>query len=342
MPRTVAARRNLIPSTLRPASMPRNPPLMLCTLVKDFGEGSDWIFEPKLDGLRALATVDRGSRVELISRNDKPQNAIFPEIVDGLKRCAKQPVMLDGEIVCLDANGQASFRLLQQRFHVTDAKRLLERLRRLPTQFFVFDILYFDRYDLRSLPLEQRKRILHHAIAWREPIREIEFITRRGKQFFQRTCKSGGEGIIAKRVDSPYTGDRSDAWLKIKCSGRQEFVIGGFTDPQRSRVGLGALLVGYYDDDGKIFRYAGKVGTGFDNEMLQDLRSRLEKLQIDRSPFSDDAAPSGEFVHYVRPKLVAEIEYAEWTQNDLLRQPRFEGLREDKPATAVRRERPKV
>ena len=210
---------------------------MLCTLVKDVVEGPGWIFEPKLDGLRILAIVQPENRIQLISRNDKPQNGIFPEIVDGLRRCVKKTAMLDGEIVSLDTNGQASFRLLQQRFHVTDASRLQERMRRFPAQLFVFDVLYFDRCDLRSLPLEQRKRILHEAINWREPIREIDFVTREGRQFFQRTCKSGGEGIIAKRLDSPYTGERSDAWLKIKCSGRQEFVIGGFTDPQRSRVG---------------------------------------------------------------------------------------------------------
>jgi bifunctional non-homologous end joining protein LigD len=326
---------------LKPALMPRDPPLMLCSLVDAPFDGREWIFEPKLDGLRVVCRIDGKGGVDLVSRNDKPQAGMFPDIVDALRRATTRPVMLDGEIVALDDRGRSSFRLLQQRFHVTNPSRLRERTERFPAHLYVFDLLYLDRYDLRDLPLEQRKQLLHSAVRWNERIHEIDVIRGKGTPFFRRTCDEGGEGIVAKRLDSQYTGERGEAWLKIKCSGRQEFVIGGFTDPQRSRVGLGALLVGYYDNDGETFRYAGKVGTGFNREMLLDLRSRLDKLRADDSPFAGNVAPAGENVHYVKPKLVGEFAYAEWTQNDLLRQPRFEGLREDKRATSVRRERAK-
>ena len=163
----------------------------------------------------------------------------------------------------------------------------------------------------------------------------------KGRTLWRQACREGSEGIIGKHLDSPYIHGRSSWWVKIKCIGRQEFVIGGFTDPQRSRVGLGALLVGYYDADGETFRYVGKVGTGFNHQMLADLRARLDKIRINNSPFAGTEWPRGEHVHYVKPKLVAEIAFAEWTQNDLLRQPRFEGLREDKDPTTVRRERPR-
>jgi bifunctional non-homologous end joining protein LigD len=154
-------------------------------------------------------------------------------------------------------------------------------------------------------------------------------------------CRAGEEGILAKHWGAPYIAGRGAGWVKVKCVGRQEFVIGGFTDPQRSRVGLGALLVGYYDDRGR-FTYAGKVGTGYTRETLLDLRDLLGRIETGRSPFAAGDPPWGGQVHWVRPKYVAEIGFAEWTQNGLLRQPRFEGLREDKPARQVRRERPTV
>ncbi|MCA1686929.1 MAG: hypothetical protein LC745_13360, partial [Planctomycetia bacterium] len=176
---------------------------------------------------------------------------------------------------------------------------------------------------------------------WSDRVRRTEFTPGDGAALLKKACEDGQEGIVGKRLDGRYVGGRSDAWVKIKCVGRQEFVVGGWTDPQRSRVGLGALLVGYYDDRGERFQYAGKVGTGYTRDDLNDLRRRLDPLGRETSPFDSGDPPTGEGVHWVEPLLVAEIGFGEWTQNGLLRQPRFEGLRPDKPPRACRRERPK-
>jgi bifunctional non-homologous end joining protein LigD len=313
---------------------------MLCALVDQPFDDPNWIFEPKLDGLRVICRFDGGEWV-LLSRNGKRQNFILPEIVQGLRRAVTKPILLDGEVVCLDENGQSSFRLLQQRFHLTNEAEVQRRMQRFPAKLFLFDILFNESGDVRDLTLAERKKLLKRAVRWKDPIHNTPATAAKGIELFNQTCAAHGEGIIAKRLDSRYSGDRSGAWLKIKCSGRQEFVVGGFTDPQRSRVGLGALLVGYYEPYGRTLRYAGKVGTGFTNEVLLDLRKRLDALMIPRSPFvNTQDVPRAAGVHFVEPRLVAEIAFAEWTQNDLLRQPRFEGLREDKKPTQVRRERP--
>jgi bifunctional non-homologous end joining protein LigD len=313
---------------------------MLCSLVAEPFDSPEWIFEPKYDGLRVICRFD-GSQLQLISRNDKPQNLQFPDVVSALKRAIGKPVILDGEIVCLDSKGQSSFRLLQQRFHLTDEIEIARRVEQFPAYLYAFDILYFEDQDLRDRPLVERKRRLRSAVRWSSQIRLTPVTRGKGVEMFKKTCRAGGEGIVAKRLSSRYLAERSGDWLKIKCSGRQEFVIGGWTDPQRSRVGLGALLVGYYSDDGKQLIYAGKVGTGFTRQTLLDLREKLDKIKSSGNAFDAGNPPTGEHVHWVKPKLVAEIAYAEWTQNGLLRQPRFEGLRPDKKPTSVRRERAK-
>lgn len=314
---------------------------MLVTLVEKPFNDPNWIFENKLDGLRVICRFD-GRGLTMLSRNDLPQETAFPEIVAGFKKALRKRAILDGEIVCFDEHGQASFRNLQQRFHVSNAVAIHQRAKLYPAFIYLFDILYFDQYDVRDLPLKDRKRLLRKAIKrWRSPILWTEAIPGKGVELFQQTCARHGEGIVAKRLDSPYVDYRSGAWLKIKCSGRQEFVIGGFTDPQKSRVGLGALLVGYNSDDRKDFVYAGKVGTGFTNEMLTDLRKRLDQIEVDHPPFTKGKILRGKHVHWVKPKLVGEVAYAEWTQHDLLRQPKFEGLREDKNPKSVVREKPK-
>ncbi|HEY7087954.1 MAG TPA: non-homologous end-joining DNA ligase [Tepidisphaeraceae bacterium] len=314
---------------------------MLCTLVKDAFDDQAWIFEPKLDGMRLLVRFD-GTNLTLLSRNQKSQNLQFPEIVEGLAESLHKPAILDGEIVSLDEYGQSRFRHLQQRFHVEDPSEIKARARRFPAYLYVFDILWLSGNDLTAQPLERRKAILKRAVAWSSVIRHTRSVTGKGIQMLRQACREGSEGIIAKRLGAPYLpGERSGDWLKIKCLGRQEFVIGGFTDPQRSRVGLGALLVGYYDDTGSRLIYAGKVGTGFTNEDLLSLRKQLDKFETSTNVFDEGNPPRGPQVHSVRPKLVAEIAYAEWTQNGLLRQPRFEGLRTDKSSPEVRLERPK-
>ena len=311
---------------------------MKCTLVAEAFDDPEWIFEPKLDGLRVLVRFD-GQQVELLSRNDKPQNFPFPDVVESVRRGLSGPAVLDGEICCLGEDGQSSFRALQQRFHLANQREVERRAAKHPAYLFAFDILWFNGHDVRDQPLEQRAKLLRKALHRNRHVRIVEGKPRYGRKLLDAACARRSEGIIGKRLGSRYVGHRISDWIKLKCLGRQEFVIGGFTDPQRSRVGLGAILVGYYDRD-RQFNYAGKVGTGFTNDVLRDLRQRLEKLETKTSPF-DRRSPRAAGVHWTQPKLVAEIAFGEWTQNDLLRQPRFAGLREDKKPEEVVRERAK-
>jgi bifunctional non-homologous end joining protein LigD len=320
--------------------MPRAPFPMLCTLVAQPFDDPDWIFEPKFDGLRVLGRFD-GKNLVLLSRNQKSQNLQFPEIVAGLHEAMNRPAIVDGEVVCLDEHGRSSFRSLQQRFHIQDPAEIKTRMEQHPAEIYLFDLLYVERYDVTVLPLTERKMLLRALVRWSGRVHWTDFQSEKGQALYRQACKSGSGGIVGKRAASHYVQSRSDWWVKIKCIGRQEFVIGGFTDPQRSRVGLGALLFGYYSDDGKRLIYAGKVGTGYDRETLLELRQRLDKLQKRQTPFDQGDAPRGKRVHWVTPRLVAEIAFSEWTQNGLLRQPRFEGLRPDKAPRQCRREKPK-
>jgi bifunctional non-homologous end joining protein LigD len=325
--------------TLKPTTMPKHPPLMQCTLVAEPFDDPNWIFEPKLDGLRVLCWFD-GRHQHLLSRQYKAQNTQFPEVMNALHTSLPYPVILDGEVVCLDANGNSSFRLLQQRLHLHDPTVIEARMRQYPAYLYIFDLLYLDHYDVSGLPLEQRKGLLSQSVRWSDRIRWTEYTPEKGTQLFQDKCERGGEGVVGKHRQSLYVPGRSRSWVKIKCLSRQEFVIGGFTDPKGSRVGLGALLVGYYSDDGRSLIYAGKVGTGYSRPMLLELRRQLEPLEQGRSPFDQGDPPRGAGVHWVSPALVAEIAFAEWTHHDKLRQPRFVGLRLDKRPEECRRERP--
>jgi bifunctional non-homologous end joining protein LigD len=311
---------------------------MMATLVSGPFEHPDWVFEPKFDGLRVLAYFD-GRDVRLVSRNDKPQETAFPDVAAALRKTLRRPAVVDGEVVCFDDTGRTSFRAIQQRFHLTKAVDIEFRSQRFPAYLYLFDLLWFDGEDMTAEPLSDRKRLLRRAVRWSDRVRWTESEAGRGKARFEAACRRGDEGIMAKLATSRYVAGRSGAWVKIKCTGRQEFVIGGFTDPQRSRVGLGALLVGYYDGDKLV--YAGKVGTGYTYDTLLDLRRRINGLEQTASPFGGGKMPHGRGVHWVRPQLVAEIAFAEWTQHGLLRQPRFKGLRTDKPPREIRRERPR-
>jgi bifunctional non-homologous end joining protein LigD len=312
---------------------------MAATLVDRPFDHPGWIFEPKLDGLRVLVRFD-GRNLSLLSRNDKPQEAAFPDVAAALRTALTRPAVLDGEIVCFDDQGRTSFRALQQRFHLLDPAEIRARAEQYPASIFLFDLLWLAGRDLTGEPLSERKRLLREAVRWSDRVRWTEFREGEGTALFRAACRRGEEGIMGKLLTSPYVGRRDPAWVKIKCVGRQEFVIGGFTDPQRSRVGIGALLVGYYQG-GRIV-YAGKVGTGYTREDLLDLRRHLDRLTRARSPFEAGEPPAGPRVHWARPELVAEIAFAEWTQNGLLRQPRFEGLRTDKDPRECRRERPRA
>ena len=332
-------RRQSALGSLKPGPLPRFVPPMLCTLISDPFDDQAWIFEPKFDGQRILGRFD-GRKVQLLSRYGHDDTLWFPEIPGALKASLTKPALIDGEIVSLDKNGKPVFRLLQQRFHLRNQEEIRRRANEFPAYFYVFDLLYIERYDIRSLPLIERKNLLREAMKWSERIRWTEFKSRNGVRLFHEACRRHQEGIIGKRCQSLYVSKRSRDWVKIKCVNEQELVIGGFTDPQGSRAALGALLVGYYEPDGKTLVYAGKVGTGFNQEMLVDLRRRLERLERSQSPFQKGELPRGPGIHWVKPELVAEIGFTEWTQNNMLRHPRFEGLRTDKKAREVRRETP--
>ena len=325
--------------SLKPSPFPERVQPMLCTLISEPFDDPNWIFEPKFDGQRMLGRFD-GRKVGLISRLGNDDAHWFPELIGPFQKSLGKRGVVDGEIVCLDEHGRSSFRMLQQRFHLSDPREIARRAELFPAYFYLFDILYIDRYDVTALPLIERKKILRDAVKWRDRIRWTEFKPRYCTRLFREACRRGEEGIIGKLIDSRYVFRRSRDWVKIKCLARQEFVIGGFTEPQGSREGIGALLVGYYEPDGKTLVYAGKVGTGFDHEMLIDLRRRLEPLEQRHSPFLKGDPPQGPGVHWVKPKLVAEIAFTEWTQHNSLRHPRFEGLRMDKKAREVRREVP--
>jgi DNA ligase D-like protein (predicted ligase) len=306
---------------------------MLATLADEPPPAGGWLYEPKLDGVRVLIFAGRG-RIHLFSRNRKPLDAAYPELVEALSLAVRGDAVLDGEVVAIDPRrGISSFALLQQRMQLRDAVRAARS--GVPVKLYLFDILHYEGIDLTSLPLVDRKAVLRDVVWYDEPIRFTPFRTTGSARMYRDACARGAEGIVAKRADSRYVGTRSPDWLKVKCVLQQEFVIGGYTAPQGSRERLGALLVGYYD--GPILRYAGKVGTGYDRATLEMLHQKLVPLHRRTSPFAPGPIPAGT-IHWVTPKLVAQIGYGEWTEAGLLRHPRYVGLRFDKTAREVQRE----
>ena len=291
----------------------------------------DWVFERKLDGERCGA-LRRAGQVRLLSRTGRRLNAAYPDLVDALS-IGGPDLLLDGEIVAF-AGGRTSFARLQQRMQITDP----ERARRSPVivYYYLFDILELGGRDVRPLPLLERKARLRQAVEFRGPLRYTSYRRGDGETAFRSACQRGWEGVIAKRAHSPYVAARSRDWLKLKCAHGQELVIGGWTAPKGSRQRLGALLVGYYE--GGRLHYAGKVGTGFDQRTLQRLGDELERRERASSPFQSGSPPRA--ARWAEPELVAEIGFAEWTRDGKLRQPRYLGLRDDKPAREVVRERP--
>lgn len=304
---------------------------MLATLSdrRDFSDG--WLFERKLDGVRVLAVRD-GNGVTLLSRTGRRLNATYPEIVDALaaQRCTDFTV--DGEIVAF-SHGRTDFARLQQRMGLTRRRDI--KASGVAVTYYVFDLLRLEAADTRALPLRTRKSLLRRALAYRAPLRATNHRNRGGAELLADACDRGWEGLIAKRANSRYQSGRSTDWLKLKCSRGQEFVVGGFTEPAGSRVGLGALLLGYYDGD--RLRYVGKVGTGFDHRTLLALRTRLDGLGTREPPFADHVREGR--AHWTEPVLVAQIAFTEWTRDGMLRHPRYLGLRDDKAAQDVVRER---
>lgn len=304
----------------------------LATLTQDRFSDPSWIYERKLDGERCLSFHD--GDVRLLSRNAHDVTGTFPEVAAALATVADGCV-LDGEIVAFEGD-ETRFERLQQRLGVVDpdARLVIDY----PVVYYVFDVMFAEGADVRPLPELERKRVLRELVSDSASVTYTEHRTGDGVAFYHQACADGWEGLIAKNADAPYAAGRTRNWLKFKCLAGQELVIGGFTDPQRSRQGFGALLLGYYDADGAL-TYAGKVGTGFDNQTLLRLRADLDQISRDTSPFQAGAPPRAG-AHWVEPRLVAEIEFAEWTRDGLLRQPRFQGLRDDKAAAEVVRERP--
>jgi bifunctional non-homologous end joining protein LigD len=311
----------------RRARFPRDASPQLATLVDAPPEGPEWLHEIKLDGYRLLCRIERGA-ARLISRNGLDWTDRFPRLARALEALPVASAILDGEAVVFDAEGRSSFQALQN---------ALGRVRSgEPVHLALFDCLYLDGRDVRAAPLLERKQLLRAVLARGAASPLLHFsdhVAGRGAEFFAAACAKGVEGVVAKRADAPYRSGRSRAWQKIKCSHRQEFVIAGFTDPRGSRVGLGALLLGAYDADGAL-RYCGKVGTGFDGATLSALRAALGRIERQRPALADPPRMRG--VHWVTPRLVAEVSFTEWTADRRVRHPVFLGLREDKPARSVR------
>lgn len=321
-------------SRLRRADEPGWRQPTLATLTDERFSDPDWLFERKLDGVRALAARD-GATPTLWSRNRKVMNETYPELLPALAEHGTDRFIVDGEIVAFDGR-RTSFAKLQKRINLT-RPRDIERSG-VDVFYYVFDLLAVGDADLTRLPLRARKRVLARAFAFADPVRFSRHRNTDGRAYLARACSWGWEGLIAKRADAPYRFGRTRDWLKLKCESGQEMVIGGYTEPRGSRVGLGALLVGYYE--GENLRYAGKVGTGYDEATLRDLRQRLDRLERSSSPFTDPVREPG--VHWAQPRLVAQIGFTEWTRDARLRHPRFEGLRHDKSAGHVVRERPRT
>jgi bifunctional non-homologous end joining protein LigD len=306
--------------------MLRNVQPMLASPIDQPFDHPDWLFEVKWDGYRAIAEIKDG-RVRLYSRNMLSFDQRYSPVVSSLQRLGHDAV-LDGEIVVLDQTGKPRFQLLQA----------YQKTRQGPLVYQVFDLLYLDGHDLRKLPLLRRKELLVGLLDKLPNVKLSEHIHQNGTALYKAVSEAGLEGIIAKDAKSPYReGVRSQSWLKIKTHLRQEAVIGGFTEPKGSREGLGSLVLGLYQ--GKDLVYIGHTGTGFTDKSLADMRSRLEGLVVKTCPFKQPPKTNAP-VHWVKPRLVCEVSFGEWTDEGYLRHPVFQGLREDKSAATVRRERP--
>ena len=340
--RTSAAARaaKAAPATVEPgrvagakrAALAAFVPPQLATLVSRAPTGNDWLHEMKFDGYRILARR-AGKEVALLSRNGRAWTGRFPAVADGVGALPAREVLLDGEVAVVTADGRTSFPALQNFMSSGGNGGDLV--------YMVFDLLHLDGYDLTGARLEDRKAALARLLGapGGEPgaLRYSDHLVGSGSEFFSEACWVGLEGVVSKRRGAPYRSTRGSDWVKTKCLARQEVVIGGYTDPEGSRSGIGALLTGVHEDGGLV--YVGKVGTGFSSGMLRDLKKRLEPLEQPTSPFAARLIGLGR-PHWVRPELVAEVSFGEWTADGRMRHPSFQGLREDKPAAQVVRERP--
>jgi len=314
----------------RKAPMPAFVAPQLATLVKEPPRGDAWLHELKFDGYRMLCHLASG-KVRFWSRNQKDWSTRFPGIAKAIVSSKATTAIIDGEVVVMDSRGRTSFQKLQQSMGNSGQTNFV---------FEAFDLIYLDGFDLTRVALEQRKSLLKELIDSADSISTLRYSDHQGGSgavFFMKACEYGLEGIVSKRADSHYDSARSRNWLKIKCSKRQEFVIAGYTPSSKGLPGFGSLILGVYDKDELI--YAGRVGTGFSLKQRADLGKKLDSIARRASPFADkpDARGLAE-AQWTEPKFVAEVEFTEWTSDGSIRHPSFQGLREDKRPSEVRRE----
>ncbi len=304
---------------------------MLAKLTHDVFSSEEWIYERKLDGERCLI-FKKGDTVNIMSRNRKDLNITYPEIIKAFKK-QNSDFIMDGEMVAFKGK-ITSFSELQKRMHLKNKKDVENRDTKV--FFYIFDVMYYENHELTGLPLVERKKILKKVIDYNDPLRFTAHRTENGVDYFKEACEKEWEGLIAKKANSTYAHSRSSNWLKFKCENHQEFVIGGYTDPQGERKGFGSLLIGFYED-GKL-RYAGKVGTGYTEEVLEDLHDKMSKIEVDKPVFEKNKDLPTKDVHWIKPELVGEVGFTEWTNSNKLRHPRYLGLRRDKEAKEVVKE----
>jgi bifunctional non-homologous end joining protein LigD len=315
-------------SSVKHDPLPKIKSVMLATTIDAPFDDDGWLFEIKWDGYRAICTVDDKGKLTLVSRNGLDMLEKFPGLSELENAFESRPIVVDGEIVSIDREGRSSFQRLQE----------AQKKRDSALTYAAFDLLYADGRDLRKTPLEDRKKLLERLIRDDELVLYSKHIVGKGTSLFEQAQRLHLEGIVGKKRASLYQERRSSDWVKIKAQLEQEFVIGGWTEPRGSRRGFGALLVGAYD--GKAFRYAGHVGTGFSHKVLLELHARLLKLERKTSPF-DTPVEGNVDAHWVKPELVAQVRFTEWTRDKILRQPAYLGLRDDKAASEVTMDLPK-
>lgn len=315
----------------RKTAMPEFVSPQLATLVKEAPKGNEWLHELKFDGYRLLCHVQRG-HVRLWTRNQKDWTDKFPGIVKALKALRVQSAILDAEVVAMDSSGRSSFQMLQQAIHKTAGKGLVLE---------VFDVIYLEGFSLTRTPLVERKRALEElmsTVRGDRVLRYSDHVEGNGLKFLKQACDFGLEGIVSKLANSPYESTRSHNWQKVKCLKRQEFVIAGYTLSDKG-LPFSSLVLGVYEK-GKLI-YAGRVGTGFSNKLRAELKKTLDRLKRPAKPFAEiPRDPDLRRAVWTEPKLVGEVAFAEWTNENIIRHPSFQGMREDKKATEVIREEP--
>lgn len=315
----------------RKAPMPEFLPPQLATLVDKPPSGDAWLHELKFDGYRMLCYLSRG-KARFLSRNGKDWTEKFPNVSAALKTLPVTTAILDGEIVIQDKAGRSSFQALQQSMKTRSSAFV----------FQIFDLVYLDGFNITHTPLRERKRVLEELLATAKPkgpLRYSDHVEGNGLQFFKQACEYGIEGIVSKLADSPYESTRSKHWLKSKCIKRQEFVIAGYLPSKKAFPGFGALILGVYDKGKLIF--SGRVGTGFSIKQRLEIQKKLDAISQASMPFAVKPKDPGlREVHWARPKLVAEVEFTEWTADGSIRHPSFQGLREDKKPIEIVREEP--